>query len=314
MEAACAELGYRPNPILSELAASRWRAPADQKASTIAFIICARHKWQNDLFVPPIRKYAAALGYRVEVFQRSDFESSAKLGKKLRNLGLTNLILGRSDDQELMVELNWGKFITVQLLPGFFSQPLHSVVLDHFNTVVMTWRQVVNHGYRRIGIILLDHRPIEVVDDVVRASAVFACQKRLFPELAAIPPFQFSSKDVREAAFSKWVKQHKPDAIIGFNFTHHLIFKEIFGHTIPYACLYNKANTEYACTVERTESCAREAVALLHFCRQTYQWGAPEERIDHVVEPRWSEGTSLPWKEPRAAGGDSSLAAKGTPS
>jgi LacI family transcriptional regulator len=298
VEAACEELGYRPDPILSELASSGWRAAVDQRATTIAFIICVGNKLYADPFVSLIRKHAAALGYRVEVFNRIAFESSAKLEKKLRNLGLSNLILGRSDERELMVELNWEKFISVQLLPGLFSQPLHSVVLDHFNTVIMTWRQVVNHGYRRIGITLLDHRP-KVVDDVIRSSAVYACQKQLFPELAAIPPFQFSGTDPRPAAFSKWVKKHQPDAIIGFNFTHHLIFKGIFGHTIPYACLYHFTNTnpEYACTLERTESCAREAVALLHFCRQTYQWGAPKERIDHVVEPLWFEGTSLPIKE-----------------
>jgi hypothetical protein len=45
---------------------------------------------------------------------------------------------------------------------------------------------------------------------------------------------------------------------------------------------------------ESNSQCAREAINLLHFSRRTYQWGIPRQRIDHVVEPIWVEGLTLP--------------------
>ena len=137
------------------------------------------------------RKEAAILGYEVRVFDLAAFGSSAKLQKALRNQGITEVILSPVYDESLTVRLNWKNFICVQLLPGLFTSPLHSVVRDHFSGVTMAWRRAVRHGYRRIGITLFEH-PYLLMDDVMRKSAVHACQKYLFPELPPIPPFLYS--------------------------------------------------------------------------------------------------------------------------
>ena len=241
------------------------------------------------------RAQAVALGYSLDVFERSAFTSCAKLQTTLRNRGITNVLLGPIFSKSMAIELDWSKFITVQLLPGFFSLPLHAVVQDHFNGVVLAWQKAVDHGYSRIGITLLDH-PFRLMDDILRQSAVDACQKYLFPDLPIIPPFHYPPTDLKQKAFAKWIEMQSPDVVIGFNSTHYKYCRTKSGKEISYACLHGANAAGLSGIMDATISFGKEGINLLHFCRRTHQWGLPEERIDHVIEPKWFEGGSMPKK------------------
>ena len=292
---ACAAAGYRRDPLLSELASARWRRAKVTRGSVIAYVNCIVGQetfWDLDV---PLREEASLLGYEVRVFNRAAFKSSARLQRTLRNEGITEVILGPVYDEALKVTLTWNHFICVQLLPGLFSSPLRSVVQDHFNGVILAWRKAVKRGYRRIGITLLEH-PFQLMDDTMRMSAVYACQKRLFPELAALPPFFFESENSWPKELIEWVEHHRPDVIIGFNCGQVPFLRQELGRDIPYACLHAPDTGELAGLSEYRRICAKEGINLLDFCRRTHQWGLPEQRIDHVIEPCWIEGKSMPWK------------------
>jgi LacI family transcriptional regulator len=236
------------------------------------------------------------MGYRLEPFFREDYVSSAKLQRVLRNRGITDIILGPILDESFKVELDWENFICIQLLPGFFPLPLHVVMRDHFNIVIMTWEKCVSRGYKRIGITLLNHRN-RLMDDVVRMSAVDACQKYMFSHLPAIAPHHFEENNWREKEFILWVKKNRLDVVIGFNDYALLLLDQGFGRGFPF-CSLNIVPPETSSGVtEASEDQGREAINLLHFCRRTNQWGLPEHRIGHVIEPQWTEGASLPLKK-----------------
>ena len=297
IKAVCEELGYRPNQVLSELAASRWQSSKVTQGSVIAYVdrFSRTYVGGEDL-VPFLRQQASLLGYQVEVFRRAEFSSSAKLQKALSHRGITDVILGPIFDRASVVEMDWSKFICVQLSPGLFPLPLHGVVQDYFNAVVLAWQKAVDHGYQRIGAVLLNH-PMQIMDDVLRRSAVDACQNYLFSHLPRLSPFLYSMIDPPQIDnFIRWVEATHPEVIIGFNTTHHFIFRSEFHREIPYISLHTNQREGEAGILDAASSCAREAVNLLHFCRRTYQWGIPKERIDHVVEPIWMEGNSLPYK------------------
>jgi DNA-binding LacI/PurR family transcriptional regulator len=295
--AACKELGYRPNSIISDLAALRWKTNRVPNGTVIAYINRARPgDFLGKAFELPLQEKAEMLGYRLQTFRRYEFESSAKLQRALRNRGITDVILGPSLEGALKVELDWEKFICIQLLATLFPLPLHTVVLDHFNSVILAWQKVVDKGYRRIGITLFDHRPTRLLDDITRLSAVHACQTYLFPHLPRLPALQFRDDSPPEEFFA-WIERHQPEVIIGFTGYHYEMIRTKFGRSTPYVCLYGDSAGKLACTLGAIEICAQEAINLLHFCRRTYQWGIPEQRIDHVIEPRWHEGTSLPDKQ-----------------
>jgi LacI family transcriptional regulator len=304
---AAKEMGYRPNSLLSELAGSRWQGSKLRGGDVIAYIHrirCDPGPRAAQLF-SPLQEQASLLGYRLEIFHREDFVSSSKLQRVLRNRGITDIILGSVTEPALGVEFDWSKFITVQLLPEFFQLPFHSVTKGHFASVTIAWQKAVDYGYRRIGVVLLDDRSKNLPDDIHRASGVHACQTEHFPHLPVLPPLRqrrFDSKDLGE--FADWVEKNEPDVIIGFQVGPYYHFQTLFGCTIPYITLHKTEDQhEFAGILEDEENCAREAVNLLHFCRRTFQWGIPKIRIDHTLEPRWSEGHSLPPKAFVSRGG-----------
>ena len=285
---------------MSEIASSHWQAVRVTPGSVIGYIDCVRRarpigSTDTALFA---RERASALGYRLEALHREDYPNSERLQRALRNRGITDVILGPVFEQALTVELEWSKFISVQLLPGAFPLPLHSVVKDHFSAVVLAWRKAVSRGYRRIGLVLPEH-PMPLMDDILRLSAGQACQQHLFPQLTALPILRYPWSDPRGIQrFCRWAEANRPDVIIAFNDTHYHYFRSEFGRETPYIALHRQNAVGISGVLGDEMQCTREAVDLLHFCRRTHQWGVPERRIDHVVEPTWIEGTTLP---PRAA-------------
>jgi DNA-binding LacI/PurR family transcriptional regulator len=298
IQAAAQELGYRPDCLLSQMGSARWQRDKMAQGSSIAYLGCERAE-QADV-APLVREQAAVLGYHVEVFQRREFASSSSLQRTLRNRGLTNILIGPITEESLLVELDWPKFICVQLIPGFFPLQLNAVSVNHFNAVALAWRTAVNYGYRRIGIIFLDHH-FPLMDDVMRITAAHTCQHQFFPHLAAIPPFHSTMQDWRPKECTEWVQRNQLDAVIDFNGTHdHLRFE--FGPQLGYCLLHTNQSQGISGISELRGICAREGVNLLHYCQRTNQWGLPSVRIDHVIEPTWFEGTSMPKKTSHQCG------------
>ena len=292
--AACKEHDYQPNSLLSEFAAARWATQKGSSKPIIGYIDCIRPGARVGLeMVSALRVQASVLGFQVESFLRADFSNSAKLQRKLRSLGITDVIIGPIYEKCFAVELDWSKFNCIQLVPGFFSLGLHSVVRNHFNAVVLAWQKAVDAGYRRIGIILLNHS-FKLMDDVMRTSAANACQNQLFPDLPVIPVFFYSASDQREKEFANWVRTHQPEVIIGFTPAHYHIFHAEFGFGIPYVSLHLDGKNSISGISRDDDTLATEGVNLIHHCRRSYQWGVPARRIDHVIEPVWFEGSTLP--------------------
>jgi LacI family transcriptional regulator len=299
VKAAAEEIGYRPNSIISELASSRWQGGKVQ--GTVIGYICRTPKdgIHGVDVIEHLERHADRLGYRLQPFFREDYPSSAKLQRVLRNRGITDIILGPMLNESFKAELDWGNFISIQLLPGFFPLPLHTVTRDHFNKVLMCWEKCVSRGYRRIGVTLYNH-PFRIIDDLIRTSAVEACQKHTFRHLPVIPTFHYFANDISGEKLVAWVKRHRPEVVIGFNSVTHWELEKAFGGDFPICCLNLNPERDkgFSGVPDPGDDYGREAINLMHFCRRTNQWGLPEHRIGHVIEPQWVEGNTLrPKKE-----------------
>jgi LacI family transcriptional regulator len=301
IRAAAEKMGYRPNALLSEMAAARWATTKVAPECEICYI--DRYRPERDVgqglptnMIPALIEQALNLGYKLRIIRRIEFRDSLKLQRTLRSLGITDIILGPVNEKSLTVELDWNGFVCVQLLPGFFSLPFHSVVKDHFNVVTLAWTKAVTRGYERIGITLPVH-PTSIVDDIMRFTAVHACQQHYFPSLAQLPPFRYEPGEEGTNKFLEWVETNNPDVIIGFTDFHYYFSRSKFERNMSYVSLHTGKSNRISGIPDMALNCAREAVNLLHYCRRTHQWGIPSQRIDHVVEPTWVEGMSLPdWK------------------
>ena len=84
--------------------------------------------------------------------------------------------------------------------------------------------------------------------------------------------------------------------IIGFSDSHYHTFRSKFGRETPYISLHTSLQSGLSGIADGIGFCAKEGINLLHFCRRTHQWGIPERRVDHIVEPVWYEGKTLPMR------------------
>ncbi len=86
------EMGYRPSAIMSEIASSRWQNAKATEASVIAYVDRTQRAGHRGAPVDfALSTQAQLLGYRLEIFRREEFGSSAKLQRLLRNRGITEI-------------------------------------------------------------------------------------------------------------------------------------------------------------------------------------------------------------------------------
>lgn len=300
------QLGYRANPLLSDLARLRWKS---KKSSTVgvAFIVEARKPGVGGFEAASVGvlRQAESLGYKIEYFYREDYRSSGSLQRVLIARGIRNLIIGGIFQERYSLDFDWDKFVAVAFPVGLIRLPLHAVVGNHYNNVVMAWSKAVEYGYRRIGAILLSHNK-RIVDDDLRLAAVLNCQKQLSPNLPIIPYIEENfSKSFVEPKFSHrlaaWINKHRIDVVIGFHGGLHYHLRKLVTRPLGFINLHLPMHSDGSETPAQAgvedvnEYAGAEVVNLLHMCRKTNQWGAPTRRVEHVVDASWRDGRTLPF-------------------
>ncbi|MGH8017536.1 MAG: hypothetical protein ACREIA_04490 [Opitutaceae bacterium] len=109
----------------------------------------------------------------------------------------------------------WASFTSVGCHVGYYQPPVNVVVPDFHHAIVRAWKEALAAGYKRIGAAML--REMQAVDLFDKVSAALYCQARVTPELRQIPVAHFPMDD--ESEFKAWMKEHKPDVVLGFNAT-----------------------------------------------------------------------------------------------
>ena len=301
-------LGYKPHPLFADLAKQRWRG---QKLTqlTVGFIGETRRTGGMGNFYSTsqgVLKQAGALGYHVEIFFLDEYRNPAAFQKMLLARGIQDLIFNGVLHQNVHLEMDWDRFVTVFTHSCVFPTKLHAVVNNHYGNIISAWKKAVELGYTRIGAILLNHGS-HLVDDELRMAGMMVSQQRFYPELAAIPPLELDALlipwgSIVRDQISKWVRKNRPDAIIGFQGGYHFHLRHLGYDSLGFINLHlpYHRKTDPCCSQAGMEmidaEIGAEAVNLLHMCRKTNQWGIPARRIEHVIDAQWRDGYTLPPK------------------
>ena len=214
------QIGYRPDPVLARIAASRWRTRQNPSDSVVAFVV-SPHPWHADnVEMSPALRLSAAevgeqLGYRVERFKLHDYTNPKNLARVLFHRGIRAVIFGPIMAEQVIAEFPWDEFTCVGCHVGYYQPPVNVVVPDFHHAVVNVWREALSAGYKRIGVALLQE--MEAVDRFDKVSAALFCQSQLSPDLPSVPLQHFPIGDQRE--FKAWLKRYRPDVVLGFNDT-----------------------------------------------------------------------------------------------
>ncbi len=297
---AARRLGYRRDPVVSDLAARRWRSRRDASPLTLAYVYDYRG---TDLAIGTNPYWhsaqAAAMryGYRLEPFDLAAYPSHARAGQVMWARGYRGLLIGRIMRQDAPVELDWERFTAVGCALGLIRPPLHVVEENRFAGAQRACSAAIARGYRRPGYVHCVNYPAEH-DDPDRIGGYLFARRRL-PAGDQVPVCVCGFKEAD--VFRQWVRKHKPDAVIGFNDTVYwwigeagLRVPEDVGYvTLAHARGVSRNTTGSVCMDAEVGTAAVELlVGQIHINAR----GIPDPLHTLHVEPEWHEGETLPWR------------------
>lgn len=298
---AAKALGYRPDPTLAAVAQCRWRRSQSAQDPTIG-VILERPRGgpegigDGDLPVGMVNQ-AAAMGYQLTVFFRSDYPNSRVLQRTLRARGIRGLVIGPVFDDPPAEDLAWDQFVAVSVAAGRYRPPIPEVRFDHFEAIVLAWEKSVAAGHRRIGIALFDHR-LGLIDDDLRAGAAHICQTHRFAHLPPVPPLVYGF-GITPGEVASWIERYQIGMVIGFSSNIYWQMHEA-GISIPEEVAFCSLHLSredvrdgIAGCLSSGLPCGAEAIEMLHRGLLANAYGLSPTRITHMLEPVWVDGRSL---------------------
>jgi LacI family transcriptional regulator len=214
-------MGYRPNPLVSALVASRHTRK--RHLEVIAVITkfddpLANWRAPQSFFSPlfdGMLERATELGFLLEEFPA--FGAGAPNGKRLseifRNRGIHGVILFPGGGlARHYPELDWGKFATVAAAFNDPQLPVHRTAADNAAGMEECLGELQRRGYRRLGLAYSS-----TLDMRTRYGFCgrFLAWREQQAKGARIPLLEEVEEGGRRAEFVRWVRRWRPDCVLG---------------------------------------------------------------------------------------------------
>jgi LacI family transcriptional regulator len=293
--------GFRVHPLVAAVHQPTRRRQRAATALPLAFITDvppelepAPPSFFGDSDFASIRAVGPSLGFRPEVFRLAGHPRPAALTRMLEARGYQAAILGPCLSTGRVLVMDWSRFAVVSTHPGKQEWPFHQVRKDPgiaLDLALVKMRQRPG----RIGVALCRHTP-QHPDDRTR-KAVFLLHRDEAPDRLT-SPFEGDHNDLE--GFLTWVRQEKPDLILGFQGNHFHALRQV-GHRFPatlgYAQLHIAPEFDgvHVAGVEDMDTrLAAHAVRLVDRLLRTGAYGLSEPREETILHPRWMDGATLP--------------------
>jgi LacI family transcriptional regulator len=211
-----AEMGYRPNPLVSANMAQLRAGRRSSYAGTIAFAGAGASPERSTadtqkrrVFVGAQRR-AEALGYRIEWFAMDDaVVDGRRLTEILKARGILGVILGANRVVEPRWHLDWASFALAAIGRTEVGHELHRTAGDYYRALREICQRCRVRGYRRIG--LATSQEHDLAHQGLHRSALLGCQAE-WPRRDHVPTL--IAETWTAAPFLAWVRQHRPDVVI----------------------------------------------------------------------------------------------------
>ncbi|MEI6168298.1 MAG: LacI family DNA-binding transcriptional regulator [bacterium] len=294
IQRAAKKMGYQPDPVLSSVAASRWRG--HRAMSTLALIKDTQDaEGENGLM-----EQATRLGFKLEAFNIHDYENAQRLSDILYHRGITGVLVAQIFTPGFCESFNWSYFSTVAISEGTFRPPVHLVMPNHFRAVQGAWDYAVARGFKRIGMAIYDMP--WALDFHDRRSA-FGDRQRDVPAKHRVPVLALNpwhSQEERLAAVAigkKWADQHQPDCMLGFNDIFWWLLRDTGWRGIDqpdgFVALWKTSHEpKYPGFLVSPDEIGRRAVDWLDSLLRTCERGLPDYPATMQIEMHW-EGQGL---------------------
>jgi LacI family transcriptional regulator len=306
VKALAAKMGYRHDPALSLIAASRWRTPKASPGSVLAMISLPRIAPEKPARVkkapaPEGIEWKAAqaraetLGYKLEPFDASHYASPEKLATVLRNRGIRGVVIEQIYDVNFIDQFDWSSFAAVAIHDGYVQPPVEQFTPSYVHALRECWTRALAAGYRRPALALFHEMREHYINFIVPAAWIKL--EESLPAKQRIPVHYFDPAD--RPAFGAWIKKNHPDIVIGFNDTHYWALRDL-GLSIPgdLACSSMQRVSTDTNPIAGVSANSRllgiHAIERLDALLRHAQYGPPESPVVHRIIGDWRDAESMP--------------------
>jgi LacI family transcriptional regulator len=300
VQRAATRAGYRPNPLLGAALSAVRRAAHHNYRGTLALVDTAESgRAELMLFHREIAAGAQAraetLGFKTELFWLGDHKSGlshARLRAILHARGIGGLILLPFNTAQDLSDFDFAHFAAVQMDHCLVQPQLHTILPDHYVSMLHALERLTRRGYERIGLCMEHRKDVRLKS---KWSAAFLTFFRSYARSTGIPAL--IEPEVTRSRFLSWFQDYRPDLIVGHMQVMTDWLKEIKVRVPTDVGFFNLNHTE------RTGPCAgldleprrlgaaavETVVAMMH--RQ--ERGLPAYPQTITLEASWVEGPTI---------------------
>lgn len=223
---AAREIGYRPNALLSRMAATRWKArPHEYRPPVMVLMFGSRVDFLAEMHAG-LATRLEELGYRSLTCHTFDAVEAKRRLNTFYQRGGEGVILGPTRHLEDLGAVRWDRFSVVGILSGPQPSPFHTVRPDLAGSVLAGMERLRAEGCRRVGLMVFDED--SPYDEVLRCGGfMYACQQppnygRPHPVLAVPlagegPGTRLEISPQSFQRIQAWVRREELDGVIGLN-------------------------------------------------------------------------------------------------
>lgn len=216
IEEAARSLGYARNELVGSLMAHLRGARAKTFIGNLA-VVHVPYPGQTQMgaqqrrIVRGAQVRARELSFQLYPFSLGDVGARPQaLVATLRARGVLGLIFLYSQPLPAALEFPWDEYVALEIDYGQREPRLHTVCHDQYLTLTTALVRLRAAGYRRAGLIVEDFKDERILG---KWSAAFGAFQRRQENLGRVPVL--AAETIKEAAFARWYRAHRPDVVIG---------------------------------------------------------------------------------------------------
>ncbi len=281
---ASVRLGYRPDPALASIAASRWQGRRSVEGIMLGFLTDPpkRMEVELELYGKGIRQQAELLGYGVTQFAMDTFPSAEAFRRIIQSRGIRGVIVGQS--RTPLEEDFFDESVAPIVHCGFLREVRGDMVRPDLRLAVKETCRRLLEAYKRVTLFLPVERELVSDHSILGAALVaenIAAQSRISVVTTGERPI---ASDFRR------LKASRPDCIVTINEK----------QAIEMQTAWPPARKRPVCTLHtlppfagkvgmhlRLETIGRVAVNLLEMKMRRLPLSITDFRQTLLVEPEW---------------------------
>lgn len=218
VQRAAQRAGYRHNPLIGAALSAVRRGSQQHYRGTLALVDTAEGgRTELMLFhreiVAGAKARATSLGFNTELFWLGEPDhglSHSRLQGVLTARGIAGAVLLPFNPAQDLSDMDLSRFAVVQMDHCLIQPTLHTILPDHYVSMMHALERLTQRGYRRIGLCLDERKDTRLMK---KWSAGFLAFFRGYTGDTGMPVLL--EPGLTRERFLAWFRKYKPDLVVG---------------------------------------------------------------------------------------------------